>query len=171
MITVMKQALEALDDNQHLIAEHERHVYVMHYNRICEALRKAIEQAEQTGHRDFRVPDGWKAERIDEYEIRVVSAEGEAWRLRSADKNDMFNNFIFRWAEAMLSAAPAQQSVKFLADSTRFKITLTHHVCKITGLPRELGGKWVALVDADNDSHLMLTTPPTAPARKTLFFS
>jgi len=69
-------------------------------------LRQAIEQAEQTGHRDFRVPDGWKAERIDEYEIRVVSAEGEAWRLRSADKNDMLNNFIFQWAEAMLSAAP-----------------------------------------------------------------
>lgn len=47
---------------------------------------------------------GWKATRIDGFEIRVVSPEGEAWRLRSADANDIFNNFIFRWAEAMLDA-------------------------------------------------------------------
>ena len=45
----------------------------------------------------------WKAERIDDYEIRVTSPEGESWRLRSADSNDSFNNFIWRWAESMVS--------------------------------------------------------------------
>ena len=97
-ITAMKQALEVLEN-----------IYSVR-NDVSDAITalcQAIEQAEQTSHRDFRIPDGWKAERIDEYEIRVVSAGGEAWRLRSADKNDMFNNFIFQWAEAMLSVAPA----------------------------------------------------------------
>jgi len=41
--------------------------------------------------------------RIDEYEIRVTSPEGESWRLRSADRNDSFNNFIWHWAEAMVN--------------------------------------------------------------------
>ena len=45
---------------------------------------------------------GWKAEQLDEHEIRVTSPEGESWRLRSADKNDSFNNFIWRWAQAMI---------------------------------------------------------------------
>lgn len=45
----------------------------------------------------------WKAERIDDYEIRVTSPEGESWRLRSADSNDSFNNFIWRLAESMVN--------------------------------------------------------------------
>ena len=45
----------------------------------------------------------WKAEQIDDYEIRVTSPEGESWRLRSADKNDIFNNFIWRWAKSMIT--------------------------------------------------------------------
>ena len=45
----------------------------------------------------------WQAERLDEYEIRVTSPEGESWRLRSADRNDSFNNFIWRWAESMVN--------------------------------------------------------------------
>lgn len=45
---------------------------------------------------------GWKAEQIDEFEIRVTSPDGESWRLRSADRNDIFNNFIWRWAQAMI---------------------------------------------------------------------
>ena len=57
-------------------------------------------------------------------------------------------------------AQPAQEPVAFLAESTRFKVTLTDCDCKITGLPRELGGRWVALVDAANDCHLHLTAPP-----------
>ena len=45
----------------------------------------------------------WQAERIDDYEIRVTSPFGESWRLRSADRNDSFNNFIWRWAESMVN--------------------------------------------------------------------
>lgn len=44
----------------------------------------------------------WKAEQIDDFEIRVISPEGESWRLRSADRNDVFNNFIWRWAQGMI---------------------------------------------------------------------
>ena len=51
---------------------------------------------------DVAVP-AWKAERIDDYEIRVTSPEGESWRLRRADRNDIFNNFIWRWAESMVN--------------------------------------------------------------------
>lgn len=53
-----------------------------------------------------------------------------------------------------------QEPVAFLADAMRFKVTLTERDCKITNLPRELGGRWVALVAAENDSHLKLTAPP-----------
>lgn len=45
----------------------------------------------------------WKAEQVDEYEIRVTSPEGESWCLRRADRNDSFNNFIWRWAESMVN--------------------------------------------------------------------
>jgi len=44
----------------------------------------------------------WIAQEIDEFEIRVVSPEGEAWRLRSAYANDVFNNFIWRWAQSLI---------------------------------------------------------------------
>ena len=51
---------------------------------------------------DVAVP-AWKAERLDDYEIRITLPEGESWRLRSADRNDSFNNFIWRWAESMVN--------------------------------------------------------------------
>jgi hypothetical protein len=38
----MKQALEALKDNQHLVADNERHAYVMEYNAIIEKLEEAL---------------------------------------------------------------------------------------------------------------------------------
>ena len=57
-------------------------------------------------------------------------------------------------------AQPEQEPVAFLADATRFKVTLTQDDCKITNLPRELGGRWVALVAAENDCHMKLTAPP-----------
>jgi hypothetical protein len=60
--------------------------------------------------------------------------------------------------------APVQESVKFLANGTRFKTSeFPYGVC-INGLPKELAGRWVALVAAEDDCHLQLTTPPAAPA-------
>ena len=42
-----KQALEYLQDNQHYIADNERHAYVMEYNAFIERLEKIIAEAEQ----------------------------------------------------------------------------------------------------------------------------
>ena len=46
-IDVMKQALEYLQDNQHLIADNERHAYVREYNAFIERFEQAIAEAEQ----------------------------------------------------------------------------------------------------------------------------
>jgi len=42
--------------------------------------------------------------RINEHEIRVTSPEGESLRLRRVEsKDDVINNFIWRWAESMVN--------------------------------------------------------------------
>jgi hypothetical protein len=43
----LKLALEALKDNQHLVADNERHAYVMEYNGIIEKLEEALAKQEQ----------------------------------------------------------------------------------------------------------------------------
>lgn len=61
-------------------------------------------------------------------------------------------------AGTKLYAAPVQpvkqEPVAYLDNGTRFKVTLTDRDCYIKSLPRELGGKWVALVAAEDDCHL-----------------
>jgi hypothetical protein len=47
-IDLIKQALEYLEDNQHHIADHERHTYVMMYNDVITALKARLAQPEQT---------------------------------------------------------------------------------------------------------------------------
>jgi len=71
---------------------------------------------------------------------------------------------------AELAAIKANQRLKvpaepvhFLADATRFKVKLLERDCRITNLPRELGGRWVALVAAEDDCHLKLAAAPAAP--------
>jgi hypothetical protein len=44
---VVRQALEYLQDNQHLIADNERHAYVMMYNAFIERFEQAIAWAEK----------------------------------------------------------------------------------------------------------------------------
>lgn len=58
-------------------------------------------------------------------------------------------------------AQPAQEPVQFLAGGTRFKLSLDDEG-KVNCFWnfRELDGKWVALVAAEDDCHLKLTTPP-----------
>lgn len=58
-----------------------------------------------------QVAPTWKAEQLDEHEIRVTSPEGESWRLRSADRNDSFNNFIWRWAESMINTGGNSEDI------------------------------------------------------------
>jgi len=41
----VRLALEALKDNQHLVADNERHAYVMEYNHIIEQLEEALAQS------------------------------------------------------------------------------------------------------------------------------
>jgi hypothetical protein len=43
-IDLIKQALEYLEDNQHHIADHERHAYVMLYNDCITALKARLAQ-------------------------------------------------------------------------------------------------------------------------------
>jgi hypothetical protein len=89
-----------------------------------------------------------------------VPPEGEHWDGFAARRIvDLFSQ---------PKAEPVQEPHKFLADGTRFKTTLTERDCKITGLPRELGGRWVALVAAENDCHLAAAPQTEAePARLT----
>jgi hypothetical protein len=63
-----------------------------------------------------------------------------------------------RWGRS----APAQEPVKFLANGTRFKTSESPYGVCINSLPKELSGRWVALVAAEDDCHLQLTTPPAA---------
>ena len=61
--------------------------------------------------------------------------------------------------------APAEQEpVKLLCKGTRFKTYLTaDRGVVLEGLPRELSGMWVALIEATDDCHMSLTAP-VAPA-------
>jgi hypothetical protein len=43
----LEMAIEALEDNQHYIAENERHTYVMLYNEIIDKCKEALEQPAQ----------------------------------------------------------------------------------------------------------------------------
>lgn len=54
------------------------------------------------------------------------------------------------------------EAVAFLADGMRFKLAPGTNWAKYLYFPKDLGGKWVALVDATDERHLRLTTP-TAP--------
>jgi hypothetical protein len=43
-VEALKLALEALQDNQHLVADNERHAYVMEYNDLIEKCKEALAQ-------------------------------------------------------------------------------------------------------------------------------
>ena len=62
--------------------------------------------------------------------------------------------------QANLDELQRQKPVEFLADATRFKTTmLANGRVLINDLPRELAGRWVAFVAAENDCHLKLAAP------------
>ena len=46
-IEALKLALEALKENQHLVADNERHAYVMEYNSIIEKCEEALAQPKE----------------------------------------------------------------------------------------------------------------------------
>lgn len=63
--------------------------------------------------------------------------------------------------KSQLDAMGKGEPVQFLCDATRFKVRRHEgdEASQIFGLPRELNGRWVALVAADDDCHLKLAAP------------
>jgi len=45
----LKMAIEFLEDNQHYVADNERHAYVMEYNNVIEKCKEALAQPEPGG--------------------------------------------------------------------------------------------------------------------------
>ena len=63
-----------------------------------------------------------------------------------------------------LHTAPPSKPINFLVNGTRYKVTHQgYYGCSIVGLPENLNGQWVALVDATDDKHLQYTAPPSKP--------
>jgi hypothetical protein len=83
--------------------------------------------------------------------------------------------------EQALAAPTVQEPVKFLVNGTRFKMSffgfdqpddddhgetdVGTYVSCFDNFSKELDGRWVALVAAEDDCHLKLTTPPAAPVQ------
>lgn len=60
-----------------------------------------------------------------------------------------------------LKAARPVGDMTYLANGTRFKIVRDNPFdCKLYGLPKELSGRWVALVPAEDDCHLAARSQP-----------
>lgn len=72
-------------------------------------------------------------------------------------------------------AEPSAEPVKYLCDGTRFKMSFFEddedecgnkkvYVTCFCNFERELDGRWVALVAAENDCHLTANNPPVPPS-------
>ena len=57
--------------------------------------------------------------------------------------------------EKLIEALRAQPASKYLFNATRFKVAVRNGEAMLPCLPDELGGRWVALVAAEDDCHLM----------------
>lgn len=136
---VVRQALEALENarpvgNDDDITGLKR----LHISAIT-ALRQALEAA-GTEERITMTPR----------ELAKRIAKGEKWKV---------------------SEQAEQRPVKFLANGTRFKLSFLDdyengeptgatYVSCFEGWEKELDGRWVALVAAEDDNHLRYTAPP-----------
>lgn len=94
------------------------------------------------------------------------------WQLHAADIGG-----IFYYARAVLAKwgqpSQAEEPVTFLANATRFKMSFCEseddgcgntgtYVTCFEGFEKELDGRWVALVAAEDGCHLNLTPQPVA---------
>jgi hypothetical protein len=162
---VVAQALEMLnrinaaDDDRNFLTEDEAVCTIMAIDELDAAIRAALEQPD-TGI-PASVPAGWvlvpvepTTEMLDAY----VQLQGR------------FNSARSDWA-AMLAAAPQppaiEQRSRYLDGGSRYKVThlKTSGYCVI-GLPAELLGQWVALVDATDNKHMDSLQPPVATERQ-----
>ena len=55
----LRLALEALKENQHLVADNERHAYVMEYNSIIEKCEEALAQPQRKPLTDEQIQECW----------------------------------------------------------------------------------------------------------------
>lgn len=69
----------------------------------------------------------------------------------------MVREVLFNDGEPVGHRAVEQEPVEFLAGGARFKTSVFPYGVCINGLPKDLAGRWVALVAAENYRHLTLT--------------
>ena len=67
----LKMAIEALEDNQHYIAENERHTYVMLYNEIIDKCKEALEQPAQEPI--YIIGEGWNCDKFPELGTKLYT--------------------------------------------------------------------------------------------------
>jgi len=64
------------------------------------------------------------------------------------------------WDYQDLLDNPEQEPIQFLANGVRYKVTHQgYYGCSIVGLPENLNGQWVALVEATDSKHLNSIPP------------
>jgi len=83
-------------------------------------------------------------------------------RVATCERHQGWLDVVQEWADraraaeaAAPQAMPVQEPVKFLANGMRFKLTGSAGcAASYIGFPPELGGRWVALVAAEDNCHL-----------------
>jgi hypothetical protein len=100
----MKLALEALKDNQHLVADNERHAYVMKYNAIIEKLEEALEKQEQRSDSEHTgEPVAWvdslfaELKHGDEDHQLWLYEKLKSWALNNQEKQLHDKPVAWRW--------------------------------------------------------------------------
>lgn len=97
--------------------------------------------------------------------------EPVAWRWENNGSDNWIRKYTYldngapdepELCEALYTAPPSKP-INFLVNGTRYKVTGLHDSGAIMGLPENLNGQWVALVDATDDKHLQYTAPPSKP--------
>ena len=96
--------------------------------------------------------------------IRMAKESGFKACVGTTDKEGNYHPFVnalgkdipIEWLErfAALAALRAQPASQYLCNGTPFKVAVRNGDAMLPYLPDELGGRWVALVAAEDDCHL-----------------
>ena len=86
---LLNQALEYLEDNQHWVADGERHAYVMEYNAFIDKLKQALAQTEQEPLEYWNAVEGWV--KIDEVREHFDSVGcGTIYKTAGEDRTPLY---------------------------------------------------------------------------------
>ena len=66
-------------------------------NKVCFGLDLRL------GGKELMEIAGYKFKKLDEFEIRIESPNGESWRIKNVDKQHGFESFLWDMAEAIIS--------------------------------------------------------------------